>query len=326
MRSGAALGHRGYFHEAAFYQSDHEFVQIMGPFFADGLAAGEPVIAVFTRHNQSLVRAEFGAGIRYLDAERQYARPARAILAYRRLMTQLVADGATQVRIAGDVPHPGTGVPWEWWARYEAVINDAYDDFPLWGLCPYDTRTTPGEVLEEVRRCHPHIATADGHEPNPAFEDPRQFLANRPATWRDPMETRSPSRELVNPNAGEVRLVIAELSRSVTLTETQIQDLQLATTEAITNALLYGKLPVQVRIWDGPDRLLVTVTDAGPGPSDPYAGLRPVAPAALRGRGLWLIHQLCSYVTLERSPTGFTVRMLAGTPVDPHIPAIRGLG
>jgi anti-sigma regulatory factor (Ser/Thr protein kinase) len=322
MRSGAAQGHRGYFHEAAFYQSDDEFVQLVAPFLADGRAAGEPVIAAFARHNQSLVRAEFGDGVHYLDAELQYTRPARAILSYRHLMTRLIADGAAQIRIVGDVPHPGTGVPWEWWARYEAVVNDAYDDFPLWGLCPYDMRTTPGDVLADVRRCHPHIATVDGHASNPAFEDPRQFLANRPATWRDPLETRSPPLDLLNPDAGEVRQAIAELSRSATMAETQVQDLQLAATEAITNAVLYGTLPVRVRIWGGPDRLLVTVSDAGAGPSDPYAGLRPVAPTALSGRGLWLIHQLCSYATLEHSSTGFTVRMLAGA-LHAAAPAIR---
>ena len=44
MRSGAAAGHPGYFHETAFYGSDDEFVDIVAPFVRDGIAAGEPTV------------------------------------------------------------------------------------------------------------------------------------------------------------------------------------------------------------------------------------------------------------------------------------------
>ena len=65
-------------------------------------------------------------------------------------------------RVASEVPHPGVGAPWDGWARYEAAINRAYAEFPLWGLCAYDTRITPGAVLDDVARTHPHLATAHG--------------------------------------------------------------------------------------------------------------------------------------------------------------------
>ena len=44
MRSGAAAGHRGYFHEAAFYSSTEEFLAVVVPFLREGVAAGEPIV------------------------------------------------------------------------------------------------------------------------------------------------------------------------------------------------------------------------------------------------------------------------------------------
>jgi hypothetical protein len=62
------------------------------------------------------------------------------------------APGSSRIRVASEVPHPGGGAPWEGWARYEAAVNRAYAEFPLWGLCAYDTRITPGRVLDDVAR------------------------------------------------------------------------------------------------------------------------------------------------------------------------------
>ena len=44
MRTGAARGHTGHFHEAGFYGSDAEFRALIVPFAEEGIAAGEPVI------------------------------------------------------------------------------------------------------------------------------------------------------------------------------------------------------------------------------------------------------------------------------------------
>jgi hypothetical protein len=40
VRTGAAAGHRGYFHETAFYSSDEEFLAIVVPFL-EGSDAGD---------------------------------------------------------------------------------------------------------------------------------------------------------------------------------------------------------------------------------------------------------------------------------------------
>jgi hypothetical protein len=54
MRTGAARGHVGQFHEAAFYGSDAEFRGLMVPFAEEGIPAGETVIGYDDRKNRLL--------------------------------------------------------------------------------------------------------------------------------------------------------------------------------------------------------------------------------------------------------------------------------
>ncbi|GIH02010.1 anti-sigma regulatory factor [Rhizocola hellebori] len=318
MRTGVAAGHRGFFHQSAFYGSDEEFLAVVTPFLADGLGAGEPTVVAFSPANEALIRAAFGndSGLTYLEGEAQYQRPAGAIRGYREIMANLVARGATQIRIVGDVPHPGLGVPWEWWARYEALVNHAFAEFPLWGLCPYDTRTAPPEVLDQVRRTHPHLATPHGSLANPAFEDPREFLNRITPRWHDPLELTRPLFELRDPPAAAARDAVTQAGRATELSGADISGLVLAATEAITNAVLHGRPPVRVRIWAQPRRVVVAVTDHGTGPDNPFVGLIPARESddGVGGLGLWLAHQMCSYVSLNRDSDGFTVRLIAETP------------
>ena len=43
-----------------------------------------------------------------------------------------------------------------------------------------------------------------------------------------------------------------------------------------------------------------------------FAGLLPVTGSATGGLGLWITHQTCRHVALQRRPDGFTVRLTTG--------------
>jgi DcmR-like sensory protein len=126
MRTGVARGHVGHFHEAGFYGSDDQFAALIVPFVEEGVAAGEPVIIGYDDRKASLLRSWLAdpATVEFIADQSLYATPGRAIAAYRRLFEFHVAMGAGQIRIAGDVPHPGNGGRFEGWDRYE------------WGLRP----------------------------------------------------------------------------------------------------------------------------------------------------------------------------------------------
>jgi len=320
VRTGAAAGHVGYFHEAAYYDSDAQLLDIVVPFLREGLDVGEPTVVALGEAHTALVRRAIpnGSGIRYLAGADMYARPAAAIHSYRQLMSNLVADGASQIRILGELEPWMFGATWDWWCRYESAINRAYNDFPLWTICAYPTATTPPDVLADVVRTHPMTASPGArHHVNPDFVDPDVLLGRPRAPADDPLQRRPPVAELTDPMPYDARQAVLAAAPDA-VRGRDLEAFLTAVSEAVTNAIRHGQPPVRVRLWTDTDRILLTVTDHGPGPTDPFAGLLPRNGLEPGGLGLWLAHQLCSHVVMYRDHNSFTVRLTGGRPDPDH--------
>ncbi|GIJ73386.1 sensor histidine kinase [Virgisporangium ochraceum] len=316
MRTGAAAGYLGYYHESVCYASDEDLLAVAVPFLAGGSEAGEPTVVSMGGRNADLIRSALPAGaeVTFLSGDSLYARPAAAIRSYRNLLAGYVADGATQIRIIGELSPEMFGATWDSWARYESAINHAYDEFPLWSMCAYDTRTTPEPVLADVLRTHPRTAMPDGrHVPNATYVDPVTYLSDQRRPVPDPLEHGEPLVDLADPTASRARQAVRDGHRGV-LPDQDLEDLVLAVSEAVANAHRHGRAPRRMRLWTGTDRMVVSVTDAGAGPKDPFAGLLPAGDGTDGGLGLWIIHQMCSHVTMDRRADGFTIRLTAGNP------------
>ena len=315
MRTGAARGHVGHFHEAGFYGSDAEFAALIVPFVEEGVAAGEPVIIGYDDRKAGLLRSWLAdpSAVEFIGDQSLYATPARAVATYRRLFEFHTAMGAGQIRIAGDVPHPGNGGRFEGWDRYECAVNTVWQDFPVWGRCLYDTTTAPPAVLVSYR--HPRLVSPSGrrraserYQEVPVFEG----LPVAP----DPLEACTPMVELTGRPAADTRHALAQIGRG-RVTGTTLTDLILGASEAVSNALRHGQPPVTVRIWATPDRIVVSVHDTGPGPADPLAGLVPAVHSTSNpGLGLWVMHQLDIDTALIHTSDGFTVRLRTGPVPD----------
>jgi anti-sigma regulatory factor (Ser/Thr protein kinase) len=312
MRTGAARGHVGHFHEAGFYGSDAEFRALIVPFAEEGIAVGEPVIIGFDDRKSDLLRSWLGdpSAVDFAGDESLYSTPARAIATYQRLFEFHLATGAGQIRIAGDVPHPGNGRRFEGWDRYESAINTVWEDFPVWGRCLYDTTTAPAAVLDVVERTHPRIVSPSGQRRASDRYQSTEVFECLPYT-RDPLEDSTPFAELVNRSAAEARHALAEIG-GARFPAAELHDLLIGVSEAVTNAQRHGRPPATTRIWTAPDRIVVTVHDTGNGPADRLAGLVP-APGSdsdrRLGLGLWVVHQLDIDVALRSGDDGFTVRL-----------------
>ncbi|MGK5442464.1 anti-sigma factor RsbA family regulatory protein [Micromonospora sp. URMC 105] len=316
MRTGAAAEHSGYFHEAVCYASDEELLAVVLPFLTGGVAAGEPTLVAFGERNAALVREALGpdSGVSFLGGGDVYARPTAAIRSYRQLLAEHVAAGAGQIRIIGELPPSAFGPTWDWWARYESAINHAYDDFPLWSMCAYDTRSTPAAMLADVARTHPRTAMPDGrHVPNEGYTAPEAYLRENRPMVPDPLQADAPAVELRDPTPAQTREVVHEAGHG-RLKADDVEDLAVAVSEVVTNALRHGRPPVRFRLWAGEDRIVVSVDDRGDGPSDPYAGLLPTRGATSGGLGLWITHQSCNHVAMHRGADTFTLRLTAGNP------------
>ena len=313
MRTGAARGYAGHFHEVGFYASDAEFRSLIVPFAEEGIAAGEPVIIGYDDRKSGLLRSWLSdpSAVEFIADNSLYATPARAIGTYQRLFEFHLAMGAAQIRIAGDVPHPGNGGRFEGWDRYECAVNTVWRDFPVWSRCLYDTATAPAVVLDSAERTHPRIVSPAGDRHlSRRYQGVSEFQVLPVAP--DPLEQTAPVIELTDSSAAAARHALTQVGRG-RVPGAVLEDLLLGTSEAVTNAVLYGDPPVTVRIWAEPDRMVVCVHDHGSGPADPLAGL--IAPAgnlADAELGLWLTHQLGIDVALIYGDDGFTVRLRAG--------------
>jgi len=300
-------------HEAGFYSSDAEFLALIMPFVTGGIAAGEPVIIGYDDRKCDLLRAELSrpAAVSFIADTRLYARPAGAIEAYRQQFQWYVAAGAEQIRIAGDVPHEGNGGCFAGWDRYESAVNVVWQDYPVYSRCLYDATTAADRVRDVVERTHRRLLFADGGTTSPRYQQVSDF-EHLPAV-ADPLEATSPALALVNAMPRKARHRVAEAAREC-INAATLQELLFAVSEAVLNAHLYGRRPVTVTGWTGPDRVVVRVHDNGPGPADPLTGLVPASCGSARlGLGLWLIHQFTNIdIALLAGTDGFTVRLRGG--------------
>ncbi len=306
----------GLVHSAAFYSSDDEYVAAARPFVTEAQSRRVPIYLACSDRNVAVMRSALRStdGVTFVPAEEQLTRPAATIHAYRRRFAQDVANGANQIRVLQDVPHPGVGAPWDVWRRYEAATNLVYDDFPVWALCPYDERTAPRRVLDDARAAHPVVIASDGTiTPNPHFVEPAVLLAT-PADEDDPLENRSAAVSLIDPSARAARAAVRAAAHGTGVAQSAITDLVTAVSEAVTNGWKHGVLPLTVSVWAATHRVLVTVHDCGNGPTDPLAGFRPASGHGDGGRGLWIAHQLVQHAALRRDEHGFTVALSTAPP------------
>ena len=303
----------GRFHEVGFYRSDDEFGALIVPFAEEGVAAGQPVILGYDHRKAGLLRSWLSDpdAVTFIADNRLYATPARAIASYWQLFERHAAAGATQIRIAGDVPHEGNGGRFAGWDRYESAANTVWDQFPVWSRCLYDAATAAPRVLDTAARTHPRIVLPSGqYQASRRYQEAADFQPLPPDP--DPLERSAPAIEMSDPPGAQVRRAIASIGAGQ-VPDKALEDLQIGASVAVSNARRYGRPPVTVRIWAASGRILVHVHDTGPAPGDPLAGLVPAwSSPELEGAELWLIHMLDLETAMIRSPDGFTIRLAAG--------------
>src|SRR3954468_13098113 len=261
MRTGAARGYVGNFHEAGSYSSDAEFLALIVPFVTEGIASGEPVVIGYDARKCHLLRATLPRpdAVTYIVDGSLYASPARAIEAYRQQFERHLAAGAEQIRIAGDVPHEGNGGRFDGWDRYESAVNAVWQDYPVWSRCLYDATTVPDDVRDVVQRTHRRLVTPDGGAgASPAYQDVPEFVGLPPTA--DPLEATTPSVRLGDASLKRTRRRVAEVAREC-LGAAAFDEWVFALSEAVINAQSYGHPPVAVRVWTAPHRVVVHVHD-----------------------------------------------------------------
>jgi anti-sigma regulatory factor (Ser/Thr protein kinase) len=304
----------GYPHDALLFDDHHELVATAVPFLLEGLGQGDAAVVATSAETAAVLRDALGDDPRVHVLERgdvYRARTPTAITTFRRLAEERSAEGIGRVRVVGEVDFGPTERDWLEWQRYESVINAALADWPLWGLCVFDTRRLPDPVLDSALRTHSHRRSTGGRRRNPDFVPPADYLRSLPVPV-EPLEGTAPrlwARDVTD-FVGLRHAVAAELA-AVAASRDTIEDYLLAVDEMTSNAVRHGKPPVSLRLWVGEDRIVCSIDDQGPGFDDPFAGYGPAHGDDLSrgGMGLWLARQLCDHVDITGDDEGAHVRL-----------------
>jgi len=127
-----------------------------------------------------------------------------------------------------------------------------------------------------------------------------------------PMESSPPAMDLIGAEPVQARSATRRLVAAAGLSAEAEEGLVGAVSEVVTNAALHGEPPVRMRGWVGSGRAVITVSDAGSGPTDLQVGMRPMPrDPGEGGFGLWLARQMCSELAMGVVDGGFTVRLVA---------------
>jgi anti-sigma regulatory factor (Ser/Thr protein kinase) len=300
-------------HQLALAASDDDVVAAVLPFVLAARAAGEPTLLSAPPRTAAAVRDLVGPwdGLTVLPDDPASRRPGTDLARFSTLVRQNMAAGA-RVRVVNQIP-PKLYRNWHEWRRYEAVVNVALADLNAWGLCVYDERRLTPAMVEDLRSTHPFIGQGVHHRTNSDYQEPRAFCDAHFDAPPDPVEHAEPVLQLLDPSAAAARAAVRDLVDGRTqLTGEDVEGLVLATHEAVTNAAAHGRRPVSLRAWVAQERVVITVTDTGPGPQDAFLGLL----YSMDRQGMWLSHQLVD-VAHRRNADGYTVRMTASGPVAP---------
>jgi anti-sigma regulatory factor (Ser/Thr protein kinase) len=304
-------GKKDFLHQALIYDSVDEFVAAAVPFVRAGIDAGEPVLVRVKRVNAEALDRALGEDSGRADiapADGFYDNPSRTRARVRQWAGARV--GASRARMLGEPPWPldhEAGI--REWARHEAVVNIAFEGWPVTFTCPYDASELPDEIIAAAEATHPSILRSGGAGDSPSYAPPEEFCEELNA--RTPVRSGHPTLQMPFDieNLSALRTLVSDEGAAAGLWGDRLLDQTLAVDEVATNAILHGSSPARLKLWREEDELIWEVSDTGPGIADPLAGQIAPDPSALDGRGLWMARMICDALEFRCDTDGTVVSL-----------------
>lgn len=306
MRTPDTEGEDGAFsHEARLYRDGEQLEHGIRRFAEDGFAAAEPTLLIIPSFRHDALRpipGPPGAEVELEDMTAIGLNPARIIS---RLL-DWTERHPSPVRLVSEPLWPGRGqAEVAEVLGHEALVESALAGTGAKLLCAYEVEAAPRAVIDDLA-CHHHRTWGtDGRrrEPGGAAAPPRPVHAEPFGPPAEPFEELPVTDDL-----HRVRKQVEASDAVAALSRQRRSDFVLAVNEAATNALKYGDPPRAVRLWRSGSCVVGEVFGRSR-LDDPLVGRRRPAPSALRGRGLWMMNQLCDLVELRSSSCRTTLRL-----------------
>jgi anti-sigma regulatory factor (Ser/Thr protein kinase) len=297
-------------HLGMLYRGDDQYLAGTVGFIRSGLAAGDPVMVAVPGRNLDLIRETLGAQarhVRFLDMAVAGRNPGRIIPGV--LLAFVEAHAGRRSWIIGEPIWPGrTQVEYPACAAHEALINVAFTGRAASILCPYDVAGLDPDSLTDSETTHPIMLDGPHRRLSHAYGDPfgAALRFNRPLP--EPPAGAAVMRFDGYRSLAGVRRFVARQAQAAGLSEGQQADLIISVNELATNTSEHGGGAGLLTVWVEGDTLVCQITDKGH-LDDPLAGRIPPAPDQRRGRGLFLVNQLCDLVRVHSTADGTTIRL-----------------
>jgi anti-sigma regulatory factor (Ser/Thr protein kinase) len=302
-------------HSSLFYDGDQDYAAEAGGFLRSGLERGHRGLVMAPPWRVDQLRSELGRDadeVTFVEESIAYAPQWNA---YRVLLDFAAqAPGVRSAVIAEQTLARRTAAELVDYRRLEAAINVVFAGADVDLLCPYDAGSLPPHLLEIGMHTH-GVVLADGDLTlNTQFDDPLDMMAALATVVPPPPDATTLDCASLADVAGARRLVRTR-GADAGVDPWVVDDMVLAVSEVLTNALLHGAPPALLHVYDEGATWVCHVTDKGRGLLDPFAGMLPPSEPSDHGYGLWLARQLCAAVDVGTDRSGTHVRLHTKLPV-----------
>ena len=295
-------------HIALPYHGDEEFIGGIVSFLEAGFEADEPALVFAPTANLDLVRAELNgstSAVTFLDATGLARNPARIIPEALRFTDQY---SGRRVRIVGQGIWPGrSGAELREFVRHEALVNVLFADVAAMILCPYDAVGLDASVVADAGRTHSHVIMDGAVRHSPLYVDPLVTLSVS-AGFPAPPENAD-RFGFGHGDSGALRRFVLDRANRFGLGGERARDLMLAVSEATSNTVAHTEHGGTLLMWSDAEAVICEVSDRGHIVVAHLVGRRTPPTDSPRGRGIWIMNQVCDLVQLHSDETGTVIRM-----------------
>ena len=294
-------------HAAFLYRTQAEFTAAVLDFIEAGVSAGEHVLVAATGPSLYRLRARLdhrGEFLTWADMSSSGSNPRRVTSAVRMFAEQHPGQRIRCVQEPAWLSRPAAEVCEA--IHQEALVNLALAGSQAAVLCAYDVGLDAGTIAG-AERTHP-VVIRDGRQQDSASYTVGGSI---PAECDRPLSRPPPGAVAFTYRHDQraVRHFAADRARLAGLSPERTGDLVIAVGELAGNTLTHTSGPGTLTAWAMDGEIICQVQDSGQ-ITDPLAGTRrPHAADPSRGRGLWVVDQLCDLVEMRTGPGGTTVRL-----------------
>lgn len=299
-------------HTGLAYQTVEEFLASAVPYVKRGVTAGEAVIAATTQANINALRGALGPDaetVEFVRSNEWYESPVRSFSKYQRYWREKERSGAHALRILGEPIDERSGNDdLERWTAFENATNALLGNMPVRMMCPYDLRN-PLVNRSCVEVSHPHLAQGAGFVRSANYVEARAYASSRYATPLTIPTSGVRGRAFDKEALVEVRALLHRVGDEMGFDAAGIIDLIIAVGEATANAVEHGGGSGILRTWRSNGEVICDVVSSGGHIADPMRGYSLPPVGGDRGRGMWVMRQLCDWVDVRAQGDGSVVRL-----------------